>query len=49
MLLKHYLDRGASKTGLSRHFGVSRRMIQRWINAGQLDRDLSSGGTLYTP
>ena len=49
MWLKHYLDQGVSKAELSRRFGVSRRTIHRWITSGQLDRDLSSGASGYTP
>ena len=49
MLLKHYLDQGVSKAELSRRFGVSRRTIHSWIESGQLDRDLSSGESSYTP
>ena len=49
MLLKHYLEQGVSKAELSRRFGVSRRTIHEWIATGQLDRDLSSGGSRYTP
>ena len=49
MLLKHYLERGVSKAELSKRFGVSRRTIQEWIQTGQLDRDLSTGGSRYTP
>ena len=49
MLLKHYLERGVSKTELSRRFGVSWRTIHEWIETGQLDRDVSSGGARYTP
>ena len=49
MLLKHYLDQGVSKAELSRRFGVSRRTVHSWIESGQLDRDLSSGGSSYTP
>ena len=37
MLLKHYLERGVSKSELSRRFGVSRRTIYEWIEAGDLD------------
>ena len=48
MLLKHYLDQGISKAELSRRFGVSRRTIHSWIEAGELDRDLSSGATRYS-
>ena len=44
MLLKHYLERGVSKAEMSRRFGVSRRTIHEWVETGQLDRDLSSGG-----
>ena len=49
MLLKHYLERGVSKAELSRRFGVSRRTIHAWVETGQLDRDLSSGGSRYAP
>ena len=49
MLLKHYLERGVSKTELSRRFGVSRRTIHEWIETRQLDRDLAGGGTRYRP
>ena len=49
MLLKHYLDRGVSKAELSRRFGVSRRTIHEWVVTGQLDRDLSSDGSRYSP
>ena len=49
MLLKHYLDQGVSKAELSRRFGISRRTIHSWIESGQLDRDLSSGESSYTP
>ena len=47
MLLRHYLERGVTNTELSRRFGVSRRTIHEWIETGQLDRDLSEGGTRY--
>ena len=49
MLLKHYLERGVSKAELSRRFAVSRRTIHAWVGTGQLDRDLSSGGSRYAP
>ena len=49
MLLKYYLERGVSKAELSRRFGVSRRTIHAWVETGQLDRDLSSGGSRYAP
>ena len=49
MLLRHYLQRGVSKAALARRFGVSRRTIHEWVEKGQLDRDLSSGGGRYSP
>ena len=49
MQLKHYLARGVSKAALSRRFGVSRRTIHEWIETGQLERDLSSGRSRYSP
>ena len=49
MLLKHYLERDVSKAAVSRRFGVSRRTIHAWVETGQLDRDLSSGGSRYAP
>ena len=49
MLLKYYLERGVSKAELSRRFWVSRRTIHEWVETGQLDRDLSSGGSRYAP
>ena len=49
MLLKHYLERGVSKSELSRRFGVSRRTIYEWIEAGDLDRDLEAGVSRYSP
>ena len=49
MLLKHYLERGVSKAELSRRFGVSRRTIHAWIEAGELDRDLAAGASRYSP
>ena len=49
LLLKHYLDQGLTKAELSRRFGVSRRTIHYWIDSGQLDRDLATGQTRYSP
>ena len=49
MLLKYYLERDVSKAELARRFGVSRRTIHEWVETGQLDRDLSSGGARYAP
>ena len=49
MLLRHSLQRGVSKAALARRFGVSRRTIHEWVETGQLDQDLSSGGARYSP
>ena len=49
MLLRHYLQWGVSKAALARRFGVSRRTIHEWVETGQVDRDLSSGGGRYSP
>ena len=40
MLLRHYLEQGASKSALARQLGVSRDTIHRWIRDGEFDRDL---------
>ena len=48
MLLKHYLEEGVSKAKLSRRLGVNRRTIQRWVGAGQLERDMAEGGAVYS-
>jgi transposase len=44
VLLRHYVESGLSKTAIARQLGVSRRVIYKWIRAGQLDRDLSGPG-----
>ncbi len=49
MLLRHYLERGASKSGLARQLGISRDTIHRWIRAGGLDRDLDTMPVRYGP
>ena len=43
MLLRHYLERGATRAELSRRFGVDRRTIHRWVSGGQLERDAGEG------
>jgi transposase len=49
MLLKHYLAQGTSHTALARKFGLSRRTIRRWVQAGELDRDLDADPSRYRP
>jgi transposase len=49
MLLRHYLEQGASKSALARQLGVSRDTVHRWIRAGDLDRDLDTTPVRYGP
>jgi transposase len=49
MLLKHYLEQGASKSALARRLGVSRDTLHRWIRDGDLDRDLEATTVQYGP
>ena len=49
MLLRHYLERGVSKSALARQLGVSRDTIHRWIREGDLDRDLDGTPVRYGP
>ena len=49
MVLRHYLEQGASKSALARQLGVSRDTIHRWIRAGDLERDLDATPVRYGP
>jgi transposase len=49
MLLRHYLERGASKSALARQLGISRDTIHRWIRSGALDRDVEAAPVRYGP
>lgn len=49
MLLRHYLEQGASKSALARQLGLSRDTIHRWIRDGDLDRDLEATAVRYGP
>jgi transposase len=49
MLLRHYLDQGASKSALARQLGVSRDTIHRWVRDGDLGRDLDDASVRYGP
>src|SRR5215204_1022681 len=49
MLLRHYLEQGASKSELSRQLGVSRDTIHRWIRDGDLERDVDAEAVRYGP
>jgi hypothetical protein len=39
VLLKHFLDKGLSKTAIAQRLGVSGRAVYHWIATGQLERD----------
>ena len=47
--LKHGLGQGMTKAELARQFKIGRRTIHRWIETGQLYRDLAAGRTQYAP
>ena len=49
MLLRHYLEQGASKSALARQLGVHRDTIHRWIREGELDRDVDGETVRYGP
>ena len=49
VLLRHYLEQGMSKAGVARKLGISERTVYRWIEAGQLDRELDDGDVRYGP
>ncbi len=49
VLLRHYLEQGASKAEVARRLGVSRRTVHRWIASGQLDRELDDEAVRYEP
>lgn len=49
VFLRHYLEKGMTKTAVAEMFGVSRRTVHHWIQTGQLDRDLSPETVRYGP
>ena len=49
VLLRHYLEQGISKAGVARKLGISERTVCRWIEAGQLDRELDDRAGRYGP
>lgn len=48
VLLKHYLEEGVPVAVLARRLKIGRRTIQRWIAAGQTDRDVDIADVRYT-
>jgi len=49
VLLRHYLERGLSKSSIARQLGISRRTVYHWIKTGQLDRELDDLAVSYGP
>jgi len=49
MLLRHYLEQGGSKSAPARQLGISRETNYRWIQDGDLDRDLDTMPVRYGP
>ena len=49
VLLRHYLERGLSKSEVARSLGISRGTLYHWIHGGQLDRDLDNAAVRYKP
>ena len=49
VLLKHYLEKGVPVAVLARRLRIGRRTIQRWIAAGETDRDVDIADIRYTP
>jgi transposase len=43
VLLIHLLEQGLSKSSIADQLGFDRRTIQRWIAAGQLEREVGTG------
>jgi len=49
MLLRHYLEQKWTKTAIAEHLGITTRTIERWIAAGDVDRDLDAEPVRYGP
>jgi transposase len=49
MLLRHYLEQAWTKTAIAEHLGITTRTIERWIAAGELERDLDAEPVRYGP
>jgi transposase len=49
MLLRHYLEQAWTKTAIADHLGITTRTIERWIAAGDLERDLDAEPVRYGP
>ena len=49
VLLRHYIEKGMTKTAVAEMLGVGRRTVHHWIETGQLDRDLGAETVRYAP
>lgn len=49
MLLKHYPGLVNSQAALARQLGSSGRTVYRWIQAGELDREVDAESVRYSP
>ena len=49
VLLRHYLEQGASKAAIARELRVSRQTVYRWMAAGELDRGADGKAVRYGP
>lgn len=49
MLLRHYLETGMSRRAIARKLKISPDTLYRWINAGDLERDLDEAPLQYGP
>ena len=49
VLLREYLEQGGSKAELAERLGMDRRTIHRWIQSGQVDRELDDETVRYEP
>jgi len=49
VLLREYLEQGLSKTEVAKKLGIRRRTVHRWIESGQLDRELDAETVHYRP
>jgi len=47
VLLREYLEQGWSKSALAGKLGIGRRTVHRWIESGQLERDIDEEAVRY--
>lgn len=47
VLLREYLEQGWSKSALAARLGIGRRTVHRWIESGQMERDMDDEAVHY--